>query len=90
MKKLMVVAVVFAVVAMFSTPVYAGVDKLKSGLTDIVRSPLEIVDHTKAEFKDSTFKPFGLMGGLLKGTFYMGKKLVGGVIDVVTFPIEKK
>ncbi len=87
MKKLIAVAVVFAVVGMFSAPVYAGVDKLKSGVTDIVKSPLEIVDHTKAEVKDSTFKPFGLLGGLLKGTFYTGKKMVGGVVDVVTFPI---
>jgi hypothetical protein len=89
MKKLMAVVVVFAVVALMSTPVYAGVDKLKTGLTDIVKSPLEIVDHTKAEYNNSTFKPFGVFGGLLKGTFYMGKKIVGGVVDVVTFPIDK-
>jgi hypothetical protein len=88
MKKLIVIAVVFAVVAVFSSPVYAGVDKLKSGMTDIVKSPLEIVDHTKAEYNESTFKPFGILGGLLKGTFYMGKKMVGGVVDVVTFPIK--
>jgi hypothetical protein len=88
MKKLIVVAVVFAVVAVFSTPVYAGVDKLKGGLTDIVKSPLEIVDHTKAEYNSATFKPFGVIGGLLKGSFYMGKKIVGGLYDVVTFPIK--
>jgi hypothetical protein len=88
MKKLITVAVVCAVVAAFSTPVYAGVDKLKTGLTDIVRSPLEVVDHTKAEYNSSTFKPFGFVGGMLKGTFYMGKKIVGGVFDVVTFPMK--
>ena len=88
MKKLIAVAVVFAVMVMFNAPVYAGVDKIKTGLTDIVKSPLEIVDHTKAEYKDAKFKPFGLLGGLLKGSFYMGKKIVGGVVDVVTFPMK--
>ncbi len=39
------------------------------------------------ETKDS-FLPFGFAGGLLTGAFYMGKKLVGGVVDVVTFPIK--
>lgn len=72
----------------FSAPVGAEpIEKLKSGLTDIVKSPLEIVDHVKMETKD-TFLPFGFVGGLLKGTFYMGKKIVGGVVDVVTFPIK--
>jgi len=89
MKKLMAVVVVFAFVTMAVTPVYAGVEKLKSGLTDIVKSPMEVVDHTKAEYDSATFKPFGFLGGVLKGTFYMGKKIVGGVVDVVTFPIDK-
>jgi hypothetical protein len=88
MKKLIAVAVVFAMVGMFSAPAYAGVDKLKTGLTDIIKSPLEIVDNTKAEYNSSTFKPFGVLGGLLKGTFYMGKKIVGGVVDVATFPMK--
>ena len=74
MKKLIAVAVVFVVVAVFSAPVYAGVDKIKSGLTDIVKSPMEIVDHTKAEYNSATFKPFGVVGGLLKGTFDKNKK----------------
>ena len=89
MKKMIALTMVFAVVLVLSTAVSADpVGKLKSGLTDIVKSPMEVVDHTKAEYKASTFKPFGLMGGLLKGTFYMGKKIVGGVVDVVTFPIK--
>ncbi len=80
---------VCAVVVAFSTPVGATpMEKLKKGFTDIIKSPLEIVDHTKAEAKEAKFVPFGVIGGLLKGTFYMGKKVVGGVIDVVTFPIE--
>jgi len=89
MKKIIALSMVCALVVAFSTPVGAApVDKLKNGLTDIIKSPLEIVDHTKAEAKEAKFLPFGVMGGLLKGTFYMGKKVVGGVIDVVTFPIE--
>ena len=81
---------VCAAVLVFSTPVFADpMTKLKTGLTDIVKSPLEVVDHTKAEYNAATFKPFGFMGGLIKGAFYMGKKIVGGVVDVVTFPIDK-
>ena len=77
------------VVLAFSAPVGAEpIGKLKNGLTDIIRSPLEVVEYTKAETKDAKFLPFALVGGLLKGTFYMGKKVVGGVIDVVTFPIK--
>lgn len=71
-----------------SAPVGAEpIEKVKRGLTDIVKSPLEIVENVKMETKDS-FLPFGFSGGLLKGVFYMGKKLVGGVLDVVKFPIE--
>lgn len=47
----------------------------------------EPIENVKMETKDS-FLPFGFSGGLLKGVFYMGKKLVGGVLDVVKFPIE--
>ena len=82
-------AMVFAVSLVLSTAVSADpMEKFKSGLTDIVKSPMEVVDHTKAEVKASTFKPFGFLGGLMKGTFYMGKKAVGGIVDVVTFPIK--
>ena len=89
MKKMIALTMVFAVGLVLCTAVSADpIGKLKSGLTDIVRSPLEVVDHTKAEYKTATFKPFGLMGGLLKGTFYMGKKALNGAIDVVTFPIK--
>ena len=80
---------VCVVVLAFSTPVGAEpIEKLKNGLTDIIKSPLEVVDYTKAEVKDTKFLPFALAGGLLKGAFYMGKKAVGGAIDVVTFPIK--
>lgn len=79
---------VCAVVLVFSTPVSADMAKLKSGLTDIVKSPMQVVDHTKAEYNAATFKPFGLVGGLIKGTFHMGKQIVTGAVDVVTFPMK--
>ncbi len=89
MKKMIALTMVFVAVLVLSASVSADpVGKLKSGLTDIIKSPMEVVDHTKAEFKASTFKPFGLVGGLVKGTFYMGKKALGGAMDVVTFPIK--
>ena len=89
MKKIIALSAVCAVILAFSAPVGAQpIEKLKNGLTDIIKSPLEVVDYTKAETKDAKFLPFALTGGLLKGAFYMGKKAVGGAIDVVTFPMK--
>ena len=81
-----VVTVVFAVPS-FAYP--RPVEKLKDGVIAVVKSPLEIKDYTMAEAKDGSFLPFSLPAGLLKGSFYMAKKMVGGVLDIVTFPIDK-
>ncbi len=84
------IAVVFAVV--FAVPSFAypkPVEKLKDGITAVVTSPLEIKDHAMAEAKDGSFLPFSLPAGLLKGSFYMVRKMVGGVLDIATFPIYK-
>ena len=82
----------FAVLVVLSTPSFAypkPVEKLKDGATAVITSPLEIKDHLMAEAKEGSFLPFSIPGGLLKGGFYMIKKMVGGVLDIVTFPIDK-
>jgi hypothetical protein len=89
--KTLTVIIAAAVLMVMTTPSFAyprPVEKLKDGLTAVVTSPLEIKDHAMAEAKDGSFLPLSLPSGMLKGTFYMGKKLVGGALDVATFPIH--
>lgn len=91
MKKVIAIAMLFAFVAGFATPVLAlpePVSKLKQGVVDIITSPLEIPNHTKTEFEAATFKPFGLLGGLLKGTVYTVKKMATGMVDIILIPVE--
>ena len=82
---------IFTVMVLLASPVFAypqPVEKIKGGLTKVVTSPLEVKDYTLAEYKNAKFMPFGLAGGMLKGTFYMAKKVVDGTIDVATFPLK--
>ncbi len=64
------------------------IHKLKGGAMDILSVPYDIGKRTYDEVTVSTFKPFGLVGGLIKGTAFGLKKAVSGAIDVVTFPID--
>ena len=90
MKGTISVIVVGAVLFSCAAPVYAlpeSINKLKGGVVGIVSAPLELYNHSAAEVKSARFKPFGLMGGLLKGAAYTIKKIGSGAVDVVTFPI---
>ena len=92
MKRTLSFMIATVVLVAFSTPSFAyprPVEKLKDGVTAVVTSPLEIKDHTMAEAKDGSFLPFSLPAGLLKGGFYMAKKMVGGALDIATFPIDR-
>ncbi len=92
MKRTLTLLTAAAVMLVMTVPSFAyprPVEKLKDGVTAVVTSPLEIKDHTMAEAKDGSFLPVTIPAGMLKGTFYMGKKLVGGVLDIATFPIHK-
>ena len=92
MKRTFSFLTILVVLVAFSVPSFAyprPVEKLKDGVTAVVTSPLEIKNHTMAEAKDGSFLPFSLVGGILKGGFYMGKKMVEGAVDIVTFPIDR-
>ena len=94
MKKIVVLAVILTFVVLFAAPLFAAelprpLDKLGHGLVDIVTSPLEIYHHTFDKVNsDEHHKVFGFFKGLVESPFYMIKKLGGGVVDVLTFPIE--
>ena len=93
MKKAIALGVVTALMFLFAAPLFAlpePITKLKGGVEGIVKSPLEIPKHSMDEVKAADFKPFGLVGGLLKGTYHMVDKSVKGALDVVTFPIKMK
>ncbi len=64
------------------------VDKFAKGTTEIVKSPIELYDHTKKSIDSSDHKVFGLFKGLMMAPFHMVKKTGHGVLEVATFPIE--
>ena len=88
MKRLILVLVVFAVAGL-SVPGFADTtQKLQGGIRDVMTSPLQVSDSVKSETTNAKFLPFALVGGLLKGTFYMAKQIVTGSMDVVTSPLD--
>ncbi len=92
MKRTLSLLTALAVLMVLATPSFAfpkPVERLKDGVTLVVTSPLEVKDHAMAETKGAEFLPFALTGGLLKGGFYMGKKMVNGAWDIATFPIDR-
>ena len=88
MKRLITVVLALTVIAM-SVPSYADtVSKFRGGFRDVMMSPMRVSDSVKAETANAKFLPFALVGGLLKGSFYMAKQIIGGTLDVVTSPLE--
>ena len=92
MKRALATAMVFAFVLSFSTPAAFALPepilKLKNGFMDILTSPLEIKKNAVDEVKASHYNPLSLVGGVLKGSFYMVKKSVMGAKDIVTFLVK--
>ncbi len=90
MKRTISLIIASVMVVAFAVPSFAGdaVEKFKGGVKDIATSPLEVRDNIKAETDGAKFMPFALGGGLLKGGFYMGKRIVTGSLDIVTSPLE--
>jgi hypothetical protein len=88
MKRLVSILIAVAVIGL-SVPSFADTaDKFKGGIKDVFTSPLQVSDNVKAETTNAKFLPFALVGGLLKGTFYMAKQIVTGTVSVVTSPLD--
>ena len=90
MKRALALAVVFAFVLVAATPVFADLskplDKAYHGLEKIVKAPKHLINDPIDEYKAATFKPFGLIGGILKGVGYTVVESVHGVMEVVVSP----
>ena len=91
MKRTVALAIVFTFVLTYATPIFADVskpmDKAYHGLEKIVKAPMHLVNDPMDEYKAATFKPFGLIGGIMKGTAYTVIDAVHGTLDVVTSPL---
>ncbi len=88
MKNMSLILTVVLVAAM-TAPAFAMpkmVERAKDGATEILRSPLHVHDSARDEAKSAKFMPFGLVGGILKGTADMGKDILKGSFKVVTAP----
>ncbi|MCA9407774.1 MAG: hypothetical protein H6755_05330 [Candidatus Omnitrophica bacterium] len=92
MKKALVLFIVLALIGM-AAPVFAGdmpapIDKLTGGFVEIIKSPLALYEHPKSEMEGHDHMAIGLVKGLVEAPFHFVKRAGGGVLDVVTFPIE--
>ena len=81
---------IFIVVAI-AAPVFAGVriQNFKRGLKTFITAPAQVSDNLEEETKNAPFFPFAFAGGLLKGIFYMGQKLVIGTIEMASSPLQE-
>ena len=88
MKRMLSLLTVCALISC-AVPSYADmVGQFKGGVKDVIMSPLVVTDNIKTETDNAKFLPFALIGGLLKGGFYMGKQIVTGTLHIVTSPLE--
>jgi len=88
MKPLISILIVLFVTASAVLSFADTASKFKGGIRDVIMSPFQVSDKVKEETTNAKFLPFALVGGLLKGTFYMAKQIVTGTLQVATAPIE--
>ena len=67
----------------------APIERLNSGLMNIVTGPLELIYEPKEEINRAGAMR-GLLPGVIRGVTWFGVREVVGVFEVVTFPIPWK
>ncbi len=94
MKKAIAIVVAVVFILSYAVPLFAlpaSIEKLYGGTKEVVTSPIELgkaaVDGVKG-VDTLHLKPFGLIGGVLKGSISMIHHIVSGTRDIVTFPIK--
>jgi len=63
--------------------------KIKEGLMIMAKSPQPLIESVKDEYNSAKFKPFGIFGGFLKGTFYSAKEFSTGLLRILTFNMDE-
>ena len=77
------------VVLTSNVPCFADTSsKFKGGIKDVFLAPFQVSDNVKTEAANAKFLPFALVGGVLKGSFYMAKQMLTGTVSVVTAPLD--
>ncbi|MBF0571392.1 MAG: hypothetical protein HQL12_05920 [Candidatus Omnitrophica bacterium] len=90
MKSIVSFFIVLALVAL-SVPCFAGsMQKFHGGAREVVMSPLQISYNVKKETANARFLPFALVGGILKGSFYMAKQIITGTLNMATSPLDSQ
>ena len=64
-------------------------NNIKEGLVTMVKSPKPVYDSIKEETTAAKFKPFGVVGGMLKGTYLVIKELATGLGRILTFNFDE-
>ncbi len=93
MKKTLFVLIAIVFSFCFIVPAMAAdlsqpIEKLSDGTMEIIKSPLEIYDHTKTTMDDCDVKVVGFFKGLIQSPFHVVMKAGHGAVDVLTFPVE--
>jgi len=90
-KKVIVLAMVFAFMLAYTTPVMAmpePMEKLKDGTIEVLKAPLQLPDHLVKSYDDHDNKIFGFFDGLAKGTIHTVDHASKGLYKMVTFPLK--
>jgi len=74
--------------AALPAPIDKSFHKIKDGVWDLATIPYDLGKGTYDETMSSSFKPFGLLGGVVKHSALGIKKAVTTAIDIATFPLE--
>jgi len=89
MKKAISLGLIVMLTMSFAAPVFADAgERLQDGFKQAVLSPKQIPDIIQEEYEAAEFKPFGVMGGIIKGLMYFVKDLTFGLFKTLTFPVD--
>ena len=91
MKKVVSILLVAMLLSAMAAPAFADADeKLKSGVKQFFSSPKVFYDTVVEEKNAAEFKPFGIIGGICKGTVYTLKEAGLGLLNTLTFFVDNK
>jgi len=88
MKRLVWLLTALAVMSWAVVSFAGTAQKFQGGFKDVIMAPLQVSNNVKTETTNAKFLPFALVGGLLKGSFYMAKQIVTGTLNMAISPLD--